>query len=158
MKKVSVIWLILIQWVLAYQWLHSGWGKWTQIGFMSNISKSLEGFAAKTSYTIYSGFLKSTAIPNAELFGNLIRGGEIAVGIALVLGGILLLKLKHLPTYAIWLVIIAFFGGALMNLNFFLAAGWTSPSTWGVNVVMGLTHLILGLYYLLNRRELNQNA
>jgi Na+-translocating ferredoxin:NAD+ oxidoreductase RnfD subunit len=121
---------------------------------MANIGKSLEGFAAKTPYSSYANFLKSTAIPNAEMFGNMIRSSELLVGIALVLGGIVLLWQKRLPMVAIWLLALANFGGALMNLNFFLAAGWSSPSTWGVNLVMGLIHLVFGIYFLANRREL----
>jgi hypothetical protein len=154
MKKASVIWLVFVQWVLAFEWLHSGWGKWSAPGFMDNIGKSLEGFAAKTPYTAYASFLKSSVVPNAELFGNTIRTGELAVGVALALGGILLLTQKRLPAVATWLLAIACFGGALMNLNFFLASGWSSPSTWGVNMVMGLALFILGVYYLTNRRQL----
>lgn len=154
MKKASVVWLVLIQFVLAYEWLHSGWGKWAEAGFITNIGKTLGGFADKTPYAAYGDFLRSNAIPNAELFGNVIRSGEMLVGIALLLGGILLLYKKNLPQLATWILAIALLGGALMNLNFFLAAGSTSPSTWGVNMVMGFVHLILAVYYFTNRKEL----
>lgn len=154
MKKVSVVWLVLIQWMLAYQWLEAGWGKWAEPGFMAGIGKSLAGFAAKTPYAWYANFLKSTAIPNATVFGNSIRSGELLVGAALLLAGIVLLTKKRLPPVATWLLIIACFGGALMNLNFYLAAGWSSPSTAGLNVMMGLIELIFGIYYLFNRKAL----
>lgn len=154
MKRAPVIWLVLIQFVLAYEWLHSGWGKWANPGYMDNIGKTLEGFAAKTPYSGYGTFLKNTALTNADLFGNSIRLAEIGVGIAFVLGGIILLSQKRLPSWAVAIIVIAFFGGALMNLNFFLAAGWSSPSTWGVNMVMGFIHLILAIYYFTNRRDL----
>ena len=154
MKKTSVVWLVLIQWVLAYEWLHSGWGKWSDPAFMAGIGKSLAGFAAKTPYGWYANFLKSTAIPNAQVFGNVTRSGELLVGTALLLGGIVLLARKRLPAVAIWLVAIACFGGALMNVNFYLSAGWSSPSTSGINLVMGLVELILGIYYIANRKEL----
>ncbi len=154
MKRASVVWLVLIQFVLAFEWLHSGWGKWASPGFMDNIGKTLEGFAAKTPYKAYGTFLNNTAVSNADLFGNTIRLGEMGVGIALVVGGILLLSQKKLPSWAIALMVIAFLGGALMNLNFFLASGWSSPSTWGVNMIMGFIHLILAVYYFTNRRDL----
>ena len=154
MKKVSLVWLVLIQWILAFQWLHSAWGKWSSTGFITNIDKTLDGFAAKTPYTAYGDFLSSIAVPNAEAFGNTIRSGEVLVGLALFLGGVLLLFKKRVPSVATWFLVIALFGGALMNLNFFLASGWSSPSTWGINVVMGLTHLTLGIFYILNRKEL----
>ena len=154
MKKASVVWIVLIQWALAIEWLHSGWGKWAESGFMANIGKTLGSFADKTPYAAYGNFVRDTVIPNAELFGNAIRSGEILVGAALVLGGIILLSKKSLPPIATWLVGIALIGGALMNLNFFLAAGSTSPSTWGVNVVMFLIQLVLAIYYLSNRKDL----
>lgn len=154
MKRASTIWIVLIQWVLAYEWLHSGWGKWAGPGFMNNIGKTLNGFITNNPNTAYASFLNNSALPNAELFGQIIRTSEIAVGIALVLGGVLLLAQKRLHPVATWLLVLALFGGALMNLNFYLASGWTSPSTWGVNVVMALAQLILGLYYLTNRKEL----
>ena len=154
MKKISVLWLVLIQWALAVEWLHSGWGKWSQPGFMANIGKTLMGFADKTPYTSYGSFLRNTAVANAEMFGNAIRTGEILVGAALVLGGIMLLAKKSLPAPVTWLMVIALLGAAVMNFNFFFAAGWSSPSTWGVNLVMGLIQLILALYYIINRKEL----
>lgn len=153
-KKISYIWIILIQFALAFVWLHSGLSKWTSAAFMDGFSKTMEGFASKTSYVLYSNFLHNTVIPNAELFGNLIRTGEILVGFALVVGGIVLLWQKTLATHLNWLLIIAFFSGALMNLNFFLASGATSPSAWALNLLMVLLQLILGVAYILNRKEL----
>ena len=154
MKKTSVIWLVLIQFVLAYEWLHSGYGKWVEAGFMTNIGKTLNNFADKTPYTLYGDFLQGIAVPNSELFGNVIRTGEILVGITLIVGGILLFHKRYLPKPASWLIAITLLGGAFMNLNFFLAAGSTSPSTWGVNMVMGFIHLILAIYYISNHKDL----
>ncbi len=154
MKRASIVWLVLIQWALAFEWLHSGWGKWTGPGFIDNIGKTLEGFAAKTPYTAYADFLTSFAIPNAHLFGNMIRTGEMATGLALAIGGILLLSQKRLSEWASWLIALACFGGALMNLNFFFASGWSSPSAWGINLLMAFIGIILGIYYTTNRREL----
>jgi uncharacterized membrane protein YphA (DoxX/SURF4 family) len=154
MKRASVVWLMLIQFVLAFEWLHSGWGKWAKPGFMDNIGKTLEGFATKTPYKAYGAFLNNTAVGNADLFGNSIRIGEIGVGIALALSGIILLTKKRLPSWAVAAMVIALLGGALMNLNFFLASGWSSPSTWGINMTMGFIQLILAIYYITNRREL----
>lgn len=154
MKKTSVVWLVLIQWVLAYEWLHSGWGKWSGPGFMANISETLAGFIAKNPNTGYVAFLNRTAVPNAALFGNLIRIGELSIGIALLLSGVLLLYKKRLDPTVIWILVLAFLAGVIMNLNFYFAAGWTSPSTAGINLVMGLISLILGLCYFTNRRGL----
>jgi hypothetical protein len=153
MKRVSIIWIVLIQWAISFEWLHSGWGKWFGPGFMDNIGKTLAGFAAKNPYPGFANFLTTTAIPNAQVFGQVIRTGEIAVGIALLLSGIIWLTQKSHPVWASWLVALAFFGAALMNLNFFIASGWTSPSTWGINILMLALEIILGIFYITNRRE-----
>ena len=153
-KKTSYVWLLLIQFALAFEWLHSGWGKWTGSAFMDNLGKTLEGFAAKTQYDSYGSFLTNTVIPNTEVFGNIIRSGEVLVGLAFVIGGIVLLYRKSLPTPVTWILVAAFFGGALMNLNFFLASGATSPSAWGLNLLMSLLQIILGLHYIFNRKDL----
>lgn len=154
MKKISVLWIILIQWALSIEWLHSGWGKWSDPGFINNIDKTLNGFAAKTPYISYGTFLRNSVIPNAHMFGNLIRSSEVLIGLAFLLSGLMLVNRKMLPQWASIAVVIAALGGALMNLNFFLASGWSSPSTWGVNLIMCLIQIVLGLFYLKNYREL----
>lgn len=54
----------------------------------------------------YAWFIQNVALPNASLFSHLVAFGEVAVGIALILG--------------LFTGIAAFFGG-LMNANFLLA-------------------------------------
>ena len=157
MKKISIIWIVLIQLAIAFEWLHSSWTKWAEAGFINNIPKTLEGFASKTPYSTYSDFLTSFAIPHAELFGNTIRTGELAVGIALLVSSVILLSKKSLPKYVVWLTAIACFGGAFMNINFFLASGASSPSSWGLNIMMVLVQIILGIFYIKSRTELAQN-
>lgn len=122
---------------------------------MNNIGTSLTGFASKTPYAWYADFLQNTAIPNAMLFGNMIRSGELLVGIALVAGGLILLSKKRQAPTVTWLVIAAHLGGVLMNINFYLAAGSTSPSTAGINITMGLIHLIFAGWYFSSRRHLS---
>lgn len=158
MKKSSVVWLALIQLVLALEWLHASWGKWVEAGFMANIGKTLTGFAEQAVFPGYGDFLRSIAVPNAELFGNVIRSSEALVGIAFILSALILLYTKRLPVPAVWLTAAALLGGALMNFNFYLAAGAGNASTWGLNVVMGLIQLILAGYYFSNRLYLAEPA
>ncbi len=155
MKKVSIVWIILIQWVLAFEWLHSGWGKWIKPDFMAGISGTLSTFASKTPHLIYGNFLNTYIVPNALLFGQLIRLGEIVVGVVLVLSGLALILKKGLKNNLAILIGIVCFGSAFMNLNFFLASGWSSPSTWGINLVMMIIEIILGVFYIKSRNELN---
>jgi thiosulfate dehydrogenase (quinone) large subunit len=156
MKKISIVWLILIQGVLALEWLHSSFGKWTDSKFMDGIAKTLEGFAAKSTFPGYPEFLNNVAIPNAQLFGQMIRTGEVAVGIALAISGLIIISKKPLPSVTLWLTVIAFLGGALMNINFFLASGASSPSSWGLNLLMTLVQIIFAVFYIQNRQLLAQ--
>lgn len=144
---VNVGWLILVQWVIALQWLMSGWGKFTSTEFMDGFVKTVTVFAAKTPFGFYADFLKGTVLPNAELFANLVRTGELLVGVALAAFGIYYLTQKKLDYAYRLLLVVALFAGVLLNLNFYLAAGWSSPSTAGINVLMGLIQVILGVYY-----------
>jgi hypothetical protein len=154
MKRFSITWLLLIQWALAFEWIYSSIPKWTDSKFIDGIAKTLEGFATKTPHVGYGNFLTGVAIPNAELFGNLIRSGELAVGLGLAISGLFFLIAKRMPALVLWLTVIACFGGALMNLNFFLASGSASPSAWGLNLLMASMEIILGIFYLQNRNNL----
>lgn len=140
-------WLILIQLVIAFAWLKSGWGKFSSPGFMSNISQTMANFAAKTPYEWYGSFLDSFVLPNAELFGNLVRYGEVLTGTTLVIGGLWLLVNGSYRNWAGALVLVALISGFLLNFNFYFASGWSGASTEGVNLVMGLVQLVLVLYY-----------
>lgn len=144
---VNVTWLVLIQWAVALEWLMSGWSKFSGAEFMAGFTKTVAVFAAKTPYSFYAGFLKGTVIPNADFFANLVRTGELLIGVALVTFGIYYVTQKRLPNVYRGLLVAALFCGALLNLNFYLAASWSSPAVAGINVLMGLVQVILGVYY-----------
>lgn len=144
----SMVWLVLIQWVMAVEWLQSGWGKFTDSKFMDGIEKTLGAFSSpKNPNEWYASFLRDTAVPNADMFGNLVRTSELLGGLVLLIGGFLVLRSGVTKTVA-WVLAVTLLGLAFMNTNFYFAAGYTSPSTAGVNMVMGLTQLILGVFYL----------
>lgn len=147
-KQVSVVWLVLIQWVIAYEWLQSGWGKFASSGFMDGIEKTLQGFASKTNFGFYADFLNAFAVPNPALFGNVVRFSEMAAGLALAVGGLLVLKFNQLPKPVTIVLVAALYGGAILNANLYMAAGWSSPSTAGINIIMFLVQAILGTFYL----------
>lgn len=143
----NVGWLILIQWAVALEWLMSGWGKFADDKFMLGFSKTVGAFAAKTPYNFYASFLKDTVAANPDFYANLVRTGELLIGVALVAFGAYYLTQKQLPNLYRGLLVAALLCGALLNLNFYLAAGWSSPSTAGINVLMGLVQLILAGFY-----------
>ena len=42
----------------------------------------------------------------------------------------------------LWLLIVGLIGGAFLNLNFWLASGYTSPSSDGLNLLMLVTQVV----------------
>lgn len=153
MKKPDHYWLVLIQWVIAVEWLLSGVGKFTKPDFMGGIAGTLKAFASKSNYEWYQTIMNNWLVPNAELIGNVVRVSEVAIGLALLFLGYLTVQRKKVSQTLVMGLVVALYAGALLNLNFYLAAGWSSPSTKGINIVMGLVQAILGTYYLLRFKE-----
>lgn len=147
--KGAFLWLVFIQWVIAFEWIKSSWGKFAEPDFMNNISKTLGAFSSPGNPNEwYASFVRERLLPNANLFGNVTRFSELLAGLALALGGAWLLTQRNLRKPVALVVLIALVGGALLNFNFYFAAGWTSPSAEGINLVMGLVQLVLAGYYL----------
>jgi DoxX. len=132
--RVAWLWLI-VRLYLGYEWLSAGLGKlgspaWTG----SHAGAALTGFAQGALTKAggehpdvtgwYAGFLQSFVIPNAGLFGWLVTLGELAVGVALILGA---------------LTGIAAFFGIVMNANYLLAG---TVSTNPILIILG-TLLVL---------------
>ncbi len=110
---------------LAYEWLNGGLEK---IEEMVADPAAAQGFAAVfgrwakgNPYPFMADFLNGFAIPNAAAVFTFVAVAEFLVGIALLLG---------------FLVRPASVGGIIMNVFFYLAAGFSSASTSGVNLVM----------------------
>ena len=153
MKKTDHYWLVLVQWVIAAEWLLSGVGKFTKPDFMNGIASTLKAFEAKTNFEWYQSLMSNWLVPNAQLIGNVVRVSEVGIALALLVLGYLSIQRKKVSQTLVMGLVVALYAGALLNLNFYLAAGWSSPSTKGVNIVMGLVQAILGTYYLLRLKE-----
>jgi thiosulfate dehydrogenase [quinone] large subunit len=112
--RMGWVWLPLRVW-LGYQWLNSGWGKFTNPAWIGDGS-ALKSFFERAvvmeprpvaSFDWYRSFLQIMLDTGAYTwFAKIVLFGELAVGLALVLGA--------------FTGIAAFFGGFL-NLNFGLA-------------------------------------
>lgn len=118
---------------LGYEWVVAGWGKvnspvWTGDQAGVAIQGFIKGAVAKSGGAHpdvagwYSAFLEGFVSHNAALFGHLIAWGELAVGVALIVG--------------LFTGIAAFFG-AFMNMNFLLAG------TVSANPIMFIGQLVL---------------
>jgi thiosulfate dehydrogenase (quinone) large subunit len=116
--RLAPLWT-LIRLYVGYEWLIAGWGKLTNpagvwvgekagtavTGFLNGALTKTDG--AHPDVQGYSAwFLQNIALPNASLFSYLVTFGEIAVGIALIMG--------------LFTGIAAFFGG-FMNASYLLA-------------------------------------
>lgn len=114
--RASWIWLI-VRLYLGYEWITSGLGKlgspaWTGPQAGAAVNGFAQGALAKTGGDHpdvtgwYAWFLQNLVIPNAGIFGWLITLGELAVGLALIVGA---------------LTGVAAFFGIVMNANYLLA-------------------------------------
>jgi thiosulfate dehydrogenase (quinone) large subunit len=122
--RFSVVWLV-VRVLLGWQWLSSGWGKlqnpaWVQTGdalkgYWTNQVRIPETGKPPIAFDWYRGFLQGLLDSGAYTwFAKLVVFGEIAVGIALIVG--------------MFVGVAAFFGG-FMNWNFIMAG---SASTNGL--------------------------
>jgi len=146
---------LLIRLFLAYEWLQSGTEKIQSIlsdpnAYFGVLSKVFGAVWARSNpYPFMANFLTNTAAPNAAAVVTTIAVVEALVGISLLLG--VLTRVGAL-------------GGIAMNVIFYLAAGHTSPSTAGINLVMIGAQLgmmiapggrVLGLDAILHRKFAN---
>ncbi|HEY4523486.1 MAG TPA: DoxX family protein [Candidatus Paceibacterota bacterium] len=130
--RLAWFWLV-VRVYIGYDWFMAGWEKlgnpaWTGDmagtavkGFLNGALKKATGLHPDVSGW-YAYFIQNVALPNATLFSYLVVFGEIAVGIALIVG--------------IFTGIAAFFG-TFMNLNFLFAG------TVSTNPIMLLLQLFL---------------
>ena len=148
--------IALVQAVVGFEWVKAGWEKVSDPQFVSGMAGSLGFFASKNPTGWYKSLLTGTGIPNATVLGWLVAYGELLIGIALLLAAaVYLFYGAGSDALSRWVVpigaVVALIGGAFLNANFWFAAGWTSVSTDGMNVVMFLTQLVLAgvtIYFL----------
>lgn len=132
--RMAWFWLIVRLYV-GYEWVTAGWGKYNNPAWIGpNAGTAVKGFLtgalAKTTGAHpdvtgwYASFVENVALPHTAVIAHLVTYGEIAVGVALILG--------------CFTGIAAFFG-TFMNLNFLFAGTLSS------NPVMA----VLGLFLIL---------
>jgi len=83
----------------------------------------------------FRGFMQSTVIPNAELFAQLVRAGELTVGVALVLG--FLTNLAAVGSVALSIPILLSGGGVRLGM------GLGAPEFITINVLIALISLVI---------------
>ena len=117
-------------------WLNGGLEKLLNPAFPRQFAASLEagGFISQAP-PFFQGFMQSTVVPNAELFAELMRAGELTLGIALILG--LLTNLAALGSVGLSLVIMLSQGGVR------LGTGLGAPEFLTINVLVALISVVI---------------
>ena len=152
-KNLSNKYILFIIEVSGLIFLRSSWGKLTGGVFVNTLGTTLGKFVVKNPYPFVTNFLNNIAIPNYVIFGQLTMWGELFAALSLTISALYLLFCSK-PNQLINLLLIAgLFVGMFLNVVFWLASGWTSPSTDGLNLLMflvQLTGLVYGLRLLKN--------
>ncbi|MHA2358099.1 MAG: DoxX family protein, partial [Candidatus Heimdallarchaeaceae archaeon] len=84
--KDKSIWLVSLRLIIGVEWLIFGIRKLRDTAFVSNMAGTLAYFNSGNTNTWYVNLTNNAFIPNAELFGWLVRLGEFFVGIVLIFG------------------------------------------------------------------------
>ncbi len=139
-----------LQTVLAFQWIFAGLEKIHAEQFVSTIGKTLSRFENGNPHDWYVGSVLRIAKSYPVTFGMLVQWGEFLAGIGLFVALVLYIfsKQRSTKTLARLIGIAALAAGVFMNVNFYLAAGWTSPSTAGINALMFWMQFVLFLTWV----------
>lgn len=134
-----------LQAVLAYVWFTAGLEKVVNSAFVDGMSKTLSAFASQNPYAWYKTVLLGPAMDNAALLGIVVQWAE--VGVAVIMVGAIVVSFcgrsRQLLSGARGFLILALLLGMAMNASFFFAAGWLSPSTHTVNLMMFWVQAVL---------------
>lgn len=139
-----------VQAILAYEWISGGVGKMYGGRFISAMGSTLGRFENGNPHDWYVGSVLRIAKSSPETFGQLVQWGELLAGVGLV-AALLAYGLSTRPQWkdmARYAAILSLLGGAFMNGNFYFAAGWTSPSTGGLNAFMSMVQVVLILFWM----------
>ena len=128
--------MVLVRVLIGAVWLNGGVEKLLNPEFPAQFAASLEagGFVSQAP-PFFQDFMKGYVVPNAELFAQLMRAGELTLGIALILG--LLTNLAAIGSVGLSAVILLSQGGVR------LGTGLGAPEFLTINVVVALISLII---------------
>lgn len=141
---------LAMQALIGYQWFMGGYTKIMGDAFINGLPATLERFASKNPHTWYVESFLTWAQQAPASFGQMVQWGELFAGIGLVIA-VLLSSARSTASFqraASWIAVPALIGGLFMTANFFFAAGWTSPSTSGLNALLFWTQLALLTFWI----------
>jgi thiosulfate dehydrogenase [quinone] large subunit len=128
--------MVWVRVLIGAVWLNGGVEKLLNPSFPKQFGVSLEagGFISQAP-PFFQGFMQGYVVPNAELFAQLMRVGELTLGIALVLG--LFTNLAALGSIGLSAVILLSQGGVG------LGTGLGSPEFLTINVIVALISVVI---------------
>ena len=128
--------MVWVRILIGAVWLNGGVEKLLNPSFPKQFAVSLEagGFISQAP-PFFQGFMQGYVVPNAELFAQLMRVGELTLGIALVLG--LFTNLAALGSIGLSAVILLSQGGVG------LGTGLGSPEFLTINVIVALISVVI---------------
>lgn len=128
--------MVLVRVLVGAVWLNGGLEKLLNPAFPRQFAASLEagGFVSQAP-PFFRGFMQEYVVPNAELFAQLMRAGELTLGIALILG--LLTNFAAVGSVFLSAVIMLSQGGVQ------LGGGLGAPEFLTINVLVALLSLVI---------------
>jgi thiosulfate dehydrogenase (quinone) large subunit len=130
--------MVWVRVLIGAVWLNGGLEKMLNPGFPGQFAASLQagGFVSQAP-PFFRGFMNGYVVPNAELFAQFMRLGELMLGIALILG--LLTNLAAIGSVGLSAVILLSQGGVG------LGTGLGAPEFLTINVLVALISVVIVL-------------
>ncbi len=128
--------MVWVRVLIGAVWLNGGLEKLLNPDFPRQFADSLAagGFVSQAP-PFFQGFMRGYVIPNAELFAQFMRAGELTLGIALILG--LLTNFAAVGSAALSVMILLSQGGVGLGM------GLGTPEFLTMNVVIALVSVVI---------------
>jgi thiosulfate dehydrogenase (quinone) large subunit len=130
--------MVWVRVLIGAVWLNGGLEKMLNPGFPGQFAASLQagGFVSQAP-PFFQGFMNGYVVPNAELFAQFMRLGELMLGIALIFG--VLTNLAAIGSVGLSAVILLSQGGVG------LGTGLGAPEFLTINVLVALFSVVIVL-------------
>ena len=162
------LWLCVVQAILAYEWLVSGFDKLLDHGFSGQLSALLSQGTQANAGSLYGTVIAHLVLPNHTLFALLTPWTETSIGSIMLLGAVFwtVYPRARITDLVAGATCLALLTAATLDLNYYLLGGgglpWINPANAtqpGVNVDVMLLSIALALcaanaHALLQRRRM----
>jgi thiosulfate dehydrogenase (quinone) large subunit len=128
--------MVWVRVLVGALWLNGALEKLLNPEFPQQFATALEaGGFISVAPPFFQDFMQGTVVPNAELFAQLMRAGELALGVALILG--VLTNLAAVGSVLLSVVILLSQGGIR------LGTGLGAPELLTINVLVALISVVI---------------